>query len=289
MKIKYKVLSVVAIAIPVILFGFPVLEKANSKIITNVPSDISSKELRAVVVEDFETPSDWTLESVPKKNPDPKKDPIPILELKYIDGGPSDMKTERWSADKKGMEKKKILGLHFRFKYPGFNSVQLLPPMEVQWDDPTKKVTSFDSRSGQYLQERGIQLPGQARALSVWVHGRGDDYYLECWVKDWRGEVHVLKFGSINFVGWKPLLVSIPPYIPQEVETYPQTKLLKIVRFVVRSTPDALAQDTYIFFDQLKVLTDVYEVNFDGMELDKAFKEGGSAAPAPANAPKEKQ
>jgi len=281
MKNKYKILS--AIIIAAVFAGFVGIKTADSKIITNVPPDISSKELRAIVIEDFETVVEWKVETTPKKNPDPKKDPVPALELKYVDGAPSDMKVERWTADKKGMEKKKVLGLHFRFKYPGYNRVDIIPPTEVQWDDPTKKVTTYDSSTGKYIQENAIQLPGQSRALSIWVHGRGDDYYLEAWAKDWKGEVHILRFGSINFVGWKPLIAKIPPYIPQEVETYPQTKLLKIVRFVLRATPDALVQDTYVFFDQLKVLTDVFEVNFDGQELDKAFnKEGGAPAATPS-------
>ena len=274
MKIGYKVLSFTAILIALIMFGYPNIETAHSKILTNVPSDISADELRAVVIEDFENPGDWQVEAVPKKNPDPKKDPVPALELKYIDGAPSDLNPERWTADKKGMEKKRILGLHFRFKYPGYNSIHIIPPPEVQWDDPTKKVMTYDSRVGKYIQERAIQLPGQSRGISIWVHGRGNDYYLEAWLKDWKGEVHIVKFGSMNYVGWRPLIAKIPPYIPQEIESYPQTKLLKIVRFVIRSTPDAAPEDTYVFFDQLKVLTDVFEVNFDGQDLHKAFKEG---------------
>ncbi|MFH0975764.1 MAG: flagellar filament outer layer protein FlaA [Spirochaetota bacterium] len=286
---KYKVFSIIAIFLAVLIFGFPGAKTANSKVITNVPADISSKELRAVVVEDFETPAEYTLETVPKKNTDPKRDPVPTLQLKYIDSGPADLKAEKWSADKKGMEKKKVLGVHFRFKYPGYNRVDIIPPLEVQWDDPSRKITTYDSRTGKYIQENAIQLPGQARGLSMWVHGRGDDYYLDCWVKDWKGEVHILKFGSLNYVGWKPLMAEIPRYIPQEVETYPQTKLLKVIRFVIRSTPDAAAQDTYIFFDQLKVLTDIYEVNFDGQELDKAFNDGSAPSTAPSSTPKEKK
>ncbi len=290
MKIMHKVYGVIVVLIAVTFIGYPGLDKAAySKILTNVPADLSSKELRAVVVEDFETPGEWTIETTPKKNPDPKKDPVPFLDLKFIDGGPSDMQTEKWSADKKGMEKKKILGVHFRFKYPGYNRVDLIPPPEVQWDDPTKKVTTYDPRTGKYTQENAIQLPGQAKGLSIWVHGRGNDYYLEAWVKDWKGEVHILKFGSLNYVGWKPLRTEIPPYIPQEVETYPQTKLLKVVRLVVRAAPDATTEDSFLFFDQLKVLTDVFEVSFDGMDLDKAFKEGSAPAAKSGSAPKEKQ
>lgn len=266
--------AAITIIIFAVVIGFWSARSADSKVITNVPSDISGEELKAVVIEDFEVNSDWILESIPKKNPDPKKDPVTLLDLKFIDSGPSDLAPERWTPDKKGMEKKRCLGIQFKFKYPGYNSVHLLPPPEVQWDDSTKAVLTRDPSTGKEIQERALALPGKARGLSIWVHGRGNDYYLEAWVKDWKGEVHILKFGSINFVGWRPLKVDVPPYIPQSIESYPQTKVLKIVRFVIRSTPDAMIEDTYVFFDQLKVLTDVYEVNFDGQDLPKLFEKG---------------
>lgn len=260
-----------------IILGFSNPGNLNSKILTNVDSDLSSSELKAVVIEDFETTATWAIEAIPKKNPDPKKDPVPQLELKIIDGAPSDLSPEKWAANKKGMEAKKCLGVYFRFKYPGYNSVHLIPPPETQWDEPATKVVTYDRSTGKDIQENAIQMPGKAKGISLWVHGRGNDYYLECWVKDYRGEVHILKFGSMNFVGWRPLKAEIPPYVPQAIESYPQTKVLKIMRFVMRSTPDANIEDTYVFIDQIKVLTDVYEVNFDGSDLHKAFNKGSQS------------
>lgn len=229
-------------------------DKGEAKVITNVPSDISSEELRAVVVEDFEQSGNWQISSTPKqfKSDNEKaqvKNPVPILELKFLAGAPSDMIPEKWSSNGKGLEKKQCLGIHYQFKYPGDNSVHVIPA------EP-------------------IRLPGKARGLSLWVHGRGNSYNLECWVKDYNGNVHILKFGSINYVGWRPLTVEIPAYIPQVIESYPQTKILTLERFVLRSEAMTTLEEVYVFFDQLKVLTDVYEVNFDGQELDKAFKDG---------------
>jgi hypothetical protein len=252
-------------------------EKAQSRIVTNVQPDISAEQYNALVVEDFETPSDWVLETVPKKHQDPKKDPVPVLEMKYVDGGPADLIPEKWSPLNKGLEKKKCLGIHFKFKYPGFNSVHILPPLEVRWDDPTQKVLTYDSRAGQEVQERAIQLPGRAKAVSVWVHGRGNNYELEVWVKDYKGDVHILKMGSLNFVGWRPMKAYIPDYVPQETNSYPQTRVTKIVRFVVRAKPEAGNEDVYLFFDQIKVLTDTFEVNFDGQNLHQLMEKGGGA------------
>ena len=274
MKKKQKIFTTIICILVVSLIGFFYNNRADSRIVTNVQPDISSDELRAIVVEDFEKSTDWVVGSVPRKNPDPKKDPIPELKLKYIAGGPSDLRVENWTADKKGMSKNKCLGLHFKFRYPGYNSVYIEAPMEVRWDDPSQKVLTYDSRVGKDLQERGLQLPGRVKGLSIWFHGRGDDYKLECWIKDYKGDVHIIKFGSLNFVGWRPLKASIPSDIPQSTENYPQTRVLKIVRFVIRSTPDAYSKDVFMFFDQLKALTETYEVSFDGQDLHKAFEQG---------------
>lgn len=276
MNIKYtSFFPVLICSLAVIMSGILAPDSAVSRLNTNVPADYSEDELKALVVEDFEKQADWVPETIPKKNADAKKNPVPSLELKYVDSGPSDLIPEKWSADKKGMEKSRCLGLHFRFKYPGYNSVHLLPPPEVQWDEPTKQVLTHDPRTGTNIQERAIQLPGRTRGVSLWVHGRGNDYTMECWLKDYKGDVHILKMGSINFVGWRPVRVAVPANIPQEIQSYPQTRVTKIVRFVIRANPNAGTEDIYLFFDQLKVLTDVFEVNFDGQNLHKAF-EGGS-------------
>jgi hypothetical protein len=280
-----KILAVLVCCTALVIAGTAMPQGAYSRLNTNVPADISENELKAVVVEDFESIKDWAIESTPKKIADEKKNPIPVLDLKLVEGGPSDLIPERWSADKKGLEKKNCVGVHFRFKYADVgNSVHLLPPPETQWDDPTKAVFTFDPRTGTNIQERAIQLPGRAKGISVWVHGRGNDYTLEVWVKDFKGDVHILKYGSINFVGWRPMKVDIPSFIPQEVQSYPQTKVTKIVRFVIRSTPNTGPEEVFMFFDQVKILTDVFEVNFDGQALHKAFGEstgGGTKTDTP--------
>ena len=133
MKIEYnKLIPALVCGIAVVAAGVLAPDRASSRLNTNVPADLSEKELRALVVEDFEQQTDWIIDAVPKKIADEKKNPVPALDLKYVEGGPSDLIEEKWSADKKGMEKKQSLGVHFRFKYPGYNSVHLLPPPEVQ-------------------------------------------------------------------------------------------------------------------------------------------------------------
>ncbi len=268
--------------------GVVTIGPVQSKIITNVPADVSGNEMKAIVIEDFENAvigdTGWKIESTPKvfakaetEQKLKMKNPVTKLEMKLIAGGPNDMNVEEFSVTDKGKKKDKLLGVGFKFRYPGPNEVHLLAPPEVDWKDKTPVLT-YNPNTGKDEQERGVQLPGQSKGISLWVHGRGHPYRLEAWVKDFRGSTHVLKFGSVNFVGWRPMKVEIPVGIPQSFESFPQTRVTKIVRFVLKAEPSApreeLTETTYFFFDQVKVLTDTYEVNFDGNELHKVF-EGG--------------
>ncbi|MBN2158874.1 MAG: endoflagellar filament sheath protein [Spirochaetes bacterium] len=270
-----------------LLFAVP---SVHSRIITNVPADISGNELKAIVIADFENAvlgdNGWQVDSVPKKFTKAEteqklkmKNPIIVLEMKLISGGPNDMNVEEWSVTDKGKKKEKCLGVKFQFKYPGTNQVHILAPPQVDWKDKSPKYT-FNPSTGKDEQERGIELPGQCKGISIWVHGRGHPYNLEAWVKDYRGSTHIIKFGSVNFVGWRPMKAFIPVGVPQSFESFPQTRVTKITRFVLRAVPNApreeLMEMTYFFFDQLKVLTDTYEVNFDGNELHKIFDGGKS-------------
>jgi hypothetical protein len=254
-----------AVAIAGLTVG--IIMPASAKIITNVPADISSLDIKAVVVEDFEGDlSSWKVDTTPKKfktsdSAKAKKDPVIIAELKAIKGAPSDLVPEKWASDNKGTKKDQCLGVHAQFRYPGNNSISIIPPS-------------------------AIRLPGRVKAISMWVHGRGKELSLEAIVKDYEGNSHILKFGSLNYVGWKPVKVNVPENIPQAVDSYPQTKALVIDRFIVRISPNENLLDdqgyqaeSFLFFDQLKVLTESFEVNFDGQDLDKAFKSGDQQKP----------
>lgn len=272
------------------------VKNADSKIITNVPADVSGDETKALVVEDFENlkvvqkveDDGWFVSSTPKeftKGDDEskkRKNPVLSLLIKPIDSGPNDMKVEdAYSPTGLGKEKKKSLGLHFRFRYPGNNSVHLEPPLEIDWKDRTP-VKTYDQAMRKDVQERGIQLPGRAKAISMWVHARGFPYTMEVWVKDFKGDVHILEKQSINFVGWRPMTFDIPDNMPQSSDTYPVTRTSKLVRIVIREVSSVTGEysgtstrnssDVFVFFDQIKVLTDTYEVYFDGQDLHKSFE-----------------
>lgn len=228
---------------------------------TGMPTDVDSRELRAIIVEGWEqTP--WKVAAEPGS-------PQSQVEAKILDGAPKNLSLDTGN--------KKCFGIRFQFIYPGNNTLVLTPP-----DD--KKVTRYmqliDDKTGKpkSFEVPGIELPGIVKALSIWVLGRGEDYTLEVWVEDGRGDTHIFKFGSLNFVGWRPLTVTIPNNVVQENDTYPQTNGLILKKLVVRSTPRTKANQTVLAFDTLKVLTDMNQVYFDGADVnfddkDKAEKE----------------
>ena len=297
MKIKKNIVFIVSICVMGCLITSLSLKDADSKFATHVLTDVAEDELRALVVEDFENikiaanidDDGWFISSTPAaylKGDDEtrkRKNPVIKLELRSVDGGPSDMKVEEeTSPTGLGKEKKRVLGVNFQFRYPGKNSVSLEPPFEVDWKERTP-VLSYDPALRKEVAERALQLPGRIRAISMWVHGRGFPYTLEVWIKDFRGEVHVLRKQSVNFVGWRPVIFEVPGIIPQTADTYPVTRVVKLVRIVLRESafiPGERARmarsnttNAFIFFDQIKVLTDTYEVYFDGQEMHKAFQE----------------
>lgn len=291
--LKYKTFLAASFSL---MFGLVSVQDANSRVMTNVEPDLSGEEVRAVVVEDFEDcqiaadkKSDgWLVSTLPKKYEKAeteeklkRKDPILHLEMKLIEGGSKDMNPEQWSVTDKGTSKEKVLGLKFKFRYPGDNCVILEAPREIDWK--TKKpVLRYNPASGKEEQFRGLQLPGRVQAISVWVHGRGNPYDLEAWLEDYRGDTHIIKLGSANFVGWRPMKAYIPISVPQTSESYPQTRVTRLTKLVLRAQTrvhyEELITDTYFFFDQIKVLTDTYEVNFDGQEMHEIFDGDGSSS-----------
>jgi len=295
MKIKKHIVFIVSLCTAGSLLFTLSLKEADSKIIADAKGDVAEKEWRALVVEDFENfqiagkieDDGWFISSTPKEytkgdeETRKRKNPVLKLELKSVDGGSSDMRVEDESSPTGlGKEKKKVMGINFQFRYPGNNSVSIEPPFEVDWKERTPVLT-YDQALRKEVAERGLQLPGRIKAISMWVHGRGFPYTLELWIKDFKGDIHILRKQPVNFIGWQPLIFDVPIFIPQTADTYPITRAVKLVRIVLRETTHISGErarsatsnttSAYIFFDQIKVLSDTYEVYFDGQELHKAF------------------
>ena len=263
-----------------------------SKIETNIDQDISLMQEVVITLEDFENPDNgWyatTREIDLRRLRNGGYDEVEGTKvpgqawLKVVKGYPLAM------PRRKGEKYENCLGLVVKFPYPGKNFVYLIAPGkyidpkspnsvklgETDVDNRFKTSPGYPAQpkyrfkhNGKYIY--GIPLIGLAKAVSIWVHARGFDYSLEGWFMDWRGGLYKLDFGSLNYVGWRPHAVRIPSYIPQAIDSWPQNKYIRFIRFVIRSSTTALAnEDVYFYFDEFRLLTDIYRAHFDGEELE---------------------
>ena len=145
-------------------------------------------------------------------------------------------------------ENKYVMGARSSFTRRGYNRVWIYP-------------------------EEEIVIPGAAKKIDVWAWGANYYYNIEVHLRDYRGIVHKLPLGSLHFIGWRNLSVAIPVQIPQFIRYLPMEKPLTFVRFVIWTEPNERVDDFYIYFDHLKVLTDVYRERFDGDVLADETKE----------------
>lgn len=125
-----------------------------------------------------------------------------------------------------------------------------------------------------------LPLPGRVKALDMWVWSGNYDYYLEAYVRDYKGIVYTVQMGNLNFAGWKNLRINIPESIPQAKKYLPKRQSLTLVKFriwtrptesvvIPGTAPDASPFDRAVkfYFSNMKVLTDTYETLFDGDTL----------------------
>jgi hypothetical protein len=142
----------------------------------------------------------------------------------------------------------KSFGIHGKFDRRGYNWIDLYP---VQSDG-----SPFE-----------IPMPGRTRYMDLWVWGSNLNFYIEVYVRDYKGVVHNIRMGDIAYTGWKNLRVNIPNNIPQSKRIQPSLATLTFVKFRVWTRPTENVGDFYVYFKQFKIVTDTFESLFDGDEL----------------------
>ncbi|MCX7656570.1 MAG: flagellar filament outer layer protein FlaA [Treponemataceae bacterium] len=160
-----------------------------------------------------------------------------------------------WPAAVYGYNKEgkdiRSLGIWGRFDRKGYNWIDVYP---------VKKGSSDNAPAE-------IPMPGRVQMLDMWVWGSNFYYYLEAYVRDYKGIVHIIPMGDLNFEGWKNLRIAIPANIPQAKRTFPKRQGLSLVKFRIWTRPTERVDDFQIYFNQVKVLTDTFESLFDGDDL----------------------
>jgi len=142
-------------------------------------------------------------------------------------------------------------GLRGQFDRRGYNWVDLYP-------------TLADDEDGKPYE---IPIPGRVHNMDVWVWGANLRYYVEVYLRDYRGVVHSLKLGDLSYPGWRNLRITIPTNITQSKRVLPAYAGLTFVKFRIWTQPVERVDNFYIYFKQLKILTDMFESLFDGNDL----------------------
>jgi hypothetical protein len=164
---------------------------------------------------------------------------------------------------------------------------------EYNWVDVIPGTKSGEGADVKYSPTE-LTLPGRVAMIDMWVWSGNFDYYMEAFVRDYKGIVHTIPMGDLNFVGWKNMRVYVPESIPQSKKYLPKREGLSFVKFRIWTRPTenvailtgkagASQMDMAVkfYFDNLKVLTDTFETLFDGDNLTSpdvvkdAWSEGG--------------
>ncbi|MDR2965510.1 MAG: flagellar filament outer layer protein FlaA [Treponema sp.] len=159
------------------------------------------------------------------------------------------------------------LGLHGKFDRRGYNWIDLYPVLTGVEANSTERnrmtARGYDPDNDPYE----IPIPGKIQNMDVWVWGANLRFYIEVYLRDDWGVVHPLRLGDIAYPGWRNLRLNIPTSISQTRRTLPSEASLSFVKFRIWTQPVERVDNFYIYFKQLKILTDVFEQLFDGNDL----------------------
>ena len=234
MRPRYRAMIGMALALAAIVAAAPAV------------ADESTRNYISKVLESFDRPGKitWVVRSSDVKPPEK------IPEFTFIKVWPDQV----YGSNKENAELWSM-AIHAGFNRRAYNYIEIIPV------DPSKK--DAEGRP----EPKPIQIPGRVQMIDLWVWGANYNYWLDVHLQDYRGVAHVLHLGSLQYAGWRNLSVTIPGSIPQASPYIPRLRGLVITKLVLWTRPDAPVDGFYVFLDDLKVLTDLFETRFDGDEL----------------------
>ena len=195
---------------------------------TIIGNDSAAQALREVSIDRFEVDGSWVASISPDYG---------IIGSRLFDGAP--MAKEPLAGEEDAVDTK-VLGVKVEFFRRGVNS--------------------FYIRS-----VRPIPIEGVTKTISVWVAGRNMDHTLTLLVQDYYGNNFELYMGNLGFSGWKKMSVAIPPTPDGEHGIIQQSAYngirpgLRIVGFRVDCNPMLARGAYYLYFDDLRAITDLYD------------------------------
>ncbi len=226
----------------VLFFGFAQENASNSDTnLSNVDAadparigiESAEQRIKEVSIDKFETEGTWASKISADEG---------VIKARLFDGNP---KNKKPIPAEEGLEipDNKVLGVKVSYYRRGYNSFEVYAT-------------------------KALPVEGIAKTASVWVVGRSYPHTLKLIVEDFWGKRFELYVGKLNHSGWKLMTVAIPPQnsagktgIIQKDYHYGTSMGLKIVGFRVECDPEDAYGHYYIYFDDLRVVSDLYEVD----------------------------
>jgi len=205
------------------------LDAANPALIGN---ESAEQKLKEISVDKFENEGTWLVAMSADEG---------IIQGRLFDGSPAGKKPIP-EEEGKEIPDDKVYGVKVEYFRRGYNSftISAVKPLPVE---------------------------GITKTVSVWVVGRNYRHTLKLLLEDYWGKQFELYMGRLNHSGWKMLSVSIPPQHPngkngiiQKDYHYSTRMGLKVVGFKVECDPEDAYGSYFIYFDDMRVVTDLYEM-----------------------------
>ncbi|MCB1321038.1 MAG: endoflagellar filament sheath protein [Leptospiraceae bacterium] len=199
--------------------------------------------LYLVTVENFEEAEDWVAKATCPLGETKTLKLVQRGEIRATDDEnetpPAD---EAYSVNTNPDNPNHILGVKTYFQDRGFDRVEVMPPHE-------------------------FVIKGKARQFSIWVLGRKFRHTLYLKLRDYRGRIHKLRMGRLDFFGWRKLTVTVPGWLPQSTRYSMLDKNLHFVSLFVESDVHEIGGTFYFYIDGLKALIDRSEQVYPGSEI----------------------
>ena len=242
---RYLLVFICFLAVPYWLQGQPQQGQEQEQTSTGGPSsiDLQGQGLYIEVLDDFEDSEDWVAKAT---SPIGETKSIKLIQRGQIratgdeDTGPP--LEESYSLSQSPDNPNHIMGIKTHFEDRGFDRVEFKPPHEYK-------------------------INGKARQFSVWVLGRNFRHTLYLKLRDYRGRIHKLRLGRLNFFGWRKMTAVVPGWLPQSVRYSLLGRNLRFVSLFVVSDHHEARGSFYFYVDGLKALIDRAEQDYPGSEI----------------------
>lgn len=194
----------------------------------NIGVERSQSQIQPMTIEKFEDDGAW-VGYIPRDDG--------FIHLRKFEGGPVDKKSEP-AEEQAGIKEsdKYVLGAKIEHLH--------------------RAVTYFE-----FMPVRPLPIPGITKTISLWVVGRNVKHQLYVIVADHFNNRAKIPMGDLAFTGWKKMTAAVPPSIKQSDPRYNNKQGIYITSLLVETDPAETYGNYYIYFDDLRVLTDLFSEN----------------------------